>query len=398
MPGSRSGSVMRGSKRSAFRRICCKAFPRHSAPEWRPAREQLRDVGVNASEQLGLPVRHGPGPYRAYRLQRHRGKVAPRSRRCARAGDRLVRRHDHPHADFGAQPGSLNSLGYKDGIGQPAIAGSGVAPLPGQGQPIKAGEFILGYPGEADFAYPIPQPDVLGRNGTYVGFRKYQSRVGTFNRFLQANASTRRRAGTACGQAGRPLAQRGAADACPGRGRPGARRRPSAQQRLQLFGRRAWPAGTVRLPYSPHEPARHALTQLTDVNLHRIIRRATTYGAPYDPNALSEADDEVPRGVDFPLHQRQGDGHDRIPATENGSTTATLRVLGDERDPMVGLQPEARPLPFRRRRSGAAFTASRLSTFFAAVSIFSCRACRHCGGSPNFLDGPLWQPRCREQA
>ena len=36
----------------------------------------------------------------------------------------------------------------------------------------------------------MPQPDVLGRNGTYVGFRKYQSRVGAFNRFLNANGST----------------------------------------------------------------------------------------------------------------------------------------------------------------------------------------------------------------
>lgn len=51
--------------------------------------------------------------------------------------------------DFGAQPGDLNPLGYKDSIGQPAIEGSGVDPLPGQGPPVKAGEFILGYPGEA---------------------------------------------------------------------------------------------------------------------------------------------------------------------------------------------------------------------------------------------------------
>src|SRR3974377_497666 len=36
----------------------------------------------------------------------------------------------------------------------------------------------------------MPQPDILGRNGTYVGFRKYQSRVGAFNRFLRANGST----------------------------------------------------------------------------------------------------------------------------------------------------------------------------------------------------------------
>src|SRR5919197_43146 len=92
--------------------------------------------------------------------------------------------------DFGAQPGDLNPLGYKDGIGQPAIEGCGVEPLPGQGRPIKAGEFILGYPGEAGAPLPMPQPDILGRNGTYVGLRKYQARVGTFNRFLQEHAGT----------------------------------------------------------------------------------------------------------------------------------------------------------------------------------------------------------------
>src|SRR6187200_671078 len=92
--------------------------------------------------------------------------------------------------DFGAQPGDRNSLGYKDGIDQPAIEGSGVEPLPSYGRPIKAGEFILGYPGEAGIPLPMPQPDVLGRNGTFAGLRKYQSRVGAFNRFLRAHADT----------------------------------------------------------------------------------------------------------------------------------------------------------------------------------------------------------------
>ena len=119
--------------------------------------------------------------------------------------------------DFGAQPGDLNPLGYKDGIGQPAIEGSGVEPLPGQGRPIKAGEFILGYPGEAGVPLPMPQPDVLGRNGTYVGLRKYQSRVGAFNRFLRDASPDRGGAGAARGEAGRPLAQRRAADAGAGR-------------------------------------------------------------------------------------------------------------------------------------------------------------------------------------
>ena len=92
--------------------------------------------------------------------------------------------------DFGAQPGDLNPLGYKDSIGQPAIEGCGVDSLPGQGRPIKAGEFILGYPGEAGVPLPMPRPDVLGRNGTFVGLRKYQSRVATFNRFLREHAET----------------------------------------------------------------------------------------------------------------------------------------------------------------------------------------------------------------
>src|SRR5262249_53569811 len=70
--------------------------------------------------------------------------------------------------DFGAQPGDLNPLGYRDSIGQPAIEGSGVDPLPGQGTAIKAGEFILGYAGEAGVPLPAPQPDVLARNGTFV--------------------------------------------------------------------------------------------------------------------------------------------------------------------------------------------------------------------------------------
>ena len=38
---------------------------------------------------------------------------------------------------------------------------------------------------------------------------------------------------------------------------------------------------------------------LVDVNIHRIIRRSTTFGAPYDPAALSEEDDETSRGLYF---------------------------------------------------------------------------------------------------
>src|SRR5262249_62266480 len=46
-------------------------------------------------------------------------------------------------------------------------------------------------------------------------------------------------------------------------------------------------------------PRDTTLTRLTDVNIHRLIRRGSTYGQPYDPNAVSDADDEVPRGAIF---------------------------------------------------------------------------------------------------
>ena len=164
--------------------------------------------------------------------------------------------------DFGAQPGDLNPLGYRDGIDQPPIEGSGVEPLPGQGRPIKAGEFVLGYPGEAGVPLPMPQPDILGRNGTYVGFRKYQSRVGAFNRFLQANGSTEEEREVARREAGRSLAQRRATDAGAGRRQPRARSGPAAEQRLQLRERSTWPAGAARMPHPAHEPSGHASSRV----------------------------------------------------------------------------------------------------------------------------------------
>jgi deferrochelatase/peroxidase EfeB len=55
--------------------------------------------------------------------------------------------------DFGAQPGDLNSLGYRDSIGQPAIQGSGVEPLPGQDRPIKAASSSSAIPGRPVYRY-----------------------------------------------------------------------------------------------------------------------------------------------------------------------------------------------------------------------------------------------------
>ena len=52
-------------------------------------------------------------------------------------------------------------FGYRDRLTTPEIEGSGIEPTPGSGPPIKAGEFILGYPDEDGPAPKLPQPENL---------------------------------------------------------------------------------------------------------------------------------------------------------------------------------------------------------------------------------------------
>jgi Dyp-type peroxidase family len=255
--------------------------------------------------------------------------------------------------DFGAQPGDLNSLGYRDSIGQPAIQGSGVESLPGQGRPIKAGEFILGYPGEAGVPLPMPRPDVLGRNGTFVGLRKYQSRVGAFNRFLHKHAQTEQeRELLAAKLVGRwrsgapltlaPMQDDSALGADP-------RRNDDFTYAADPHGRQV-PLGSHMRRMNPRDTK---LALLTDVNIHRIIRRSTTYGAPYDPNAISEQDDDVPRGIYFIFLSAKAMATMEF-LQQEWINNGNFMNLGNERDPNVGLQEDGATFtipqdPVRRR-------------------------------------------------
>jgi Dyp-type peroxidase family len=258
--------------------------------------------------------------------------------------------------DFGAQPGDLNPLGYRDSIGQPPIEGSGVEPLPGQGRPIKAGEFILGYPGEAGVPLPMPRPDMLGRNGTFVGLRKYQSRVGAFNRFLHEHART--------DQERELLAAK-----LIGRWRSGAPLTLAPTQddsalgadlrRNNDFTYAADPHGR-QVPLGSHmrrmNPRDTEMAILTDVNIHRIIRRSTTFGAAYDLNATSAQDDETPRGIYFIFLSAKAMATIEF-LQQEWINNGNFMSLGDERDPNVGLQQDGATFtipqaPVRRRIHG----------------------------------------------
>ncbi len=91
--------------------------------------------------------------------------------------------------DCHALPGDKEAFGFRDGISHPAIEGSGILGTNPYEVPLKAGEFVLGYPDEMGDTPAVPQPDILGRNGSYVAFRKLHQRVADFRRYLRANAS-----------------------------------------------------------------------------------------------------------------------------------------------------------------------------------------------------------------
>jgi Dyp-type peroxidase family len=280
--------------------------------------------------------------------------------------------------DFGAQPGDLNPLGYRDSIGQPAVEGCGVDPLPGQGRPIKAGEFILGYPGESGVPLPAPQPDVLGRNGTFVGLRKYQSLVGTFNRFLRAHAQT---------DDERELL----AAKLVGRWRSGAPLTLAPTHDDPDLGADPWRNNDFDYAGDPHgrqvplgchmrrmNPRDTEMALLADVNLHRIIRRSTTFGAPYDPDAISPADDETPRGLYFIFVSAKAMATLEFLQQEWINDGNFMR-LGDERDPNVGLQEKGATYtipqePVRRRIHGIdTFNVLRGGEYFFLPSLSALR-------------------------
>src|SRR5215212_8775238 len=177
------------------------------------------------------------------------------------------------------------SFGFKDGIGQPAVEGSGQpASNPGE-RPLKAGEIILGYPDETGELPPMPTPEVLGRNGTYIVFRKLHTRVAAYRQYLAAKMVGR-------WQSGAPLA------VTPDRDDPELGGDPRRHNEF-LYGDD--PRG-LKCPLGAH--ARRANPRdgfdgdgAVEVRLHRMIRRGTSYG-PMLPEGVLE-DDGADRGIVF---------------------------------------------------------------------------------------------------
>jgi Dyp-type peroxidase family len=195
-------------------------------------------------------------------------------------------------------PTGRTSFGFKDGIGQPDIEGSPVPPLTRLEQPIKAGEFILGYPDETGTPAPMPTPAVLGRNGTYIVFRKLHTRVAAYRRYLREKATSRDDEALLGAkmvgrwQSGAPLA------VSPDQDDP----RLGGDDTKNNTFLYADDARGFKCPAGAHARRANPRDGLeadgsVNVRLHRMIRRGTSYG-PMLPDGVLE-DDGQDRGIMF---------------------------------------------------------------------------------------------------
>ena len=254
-------------------------------------------------------------------------------------------------------------FGYRDRLSQPVIEGSGDVPTPGSGAPLKAGEFILGYPDEDGPQQLLPQPEVLSRNGSFLAYRRLQEHVGTFRDFLAQHGKT-------------PEEQELVAAKLMGRWRSGAplvlapeKDDPALgadMQRNNDFNFKEMDPHGYAMPLGSHCRRMNPRDTAHNMNRRRMIRRGATYGPPLPEGA---PEDGVERGIAaFVICAsliRQFEFAQNVWINDKN-----FHELGNERDPIIGTQDgtleyKIPKRPIRKRITGLpAFTTVRGGAYF----------------------------------
>ena len=254
-------------------------------------------------------------------------------------------------------------FGYRDRISQPVIEGSGDEPTPGSGAPLKAGEFILGYPDESGPGPALPQPLILSRNGSFMAYRRLEEHVGRFRDFLREHGGT-------------PEGQELLAAKLMGRWRSGAplvlapeRDDPELgadPQRNNDFGYKQQDPHGYAVPLGTHIRRLNPRDTAANMNRRRMIRRGATYGPHLPPDA---ADDGQERGIAaFVICAsliRQFEFAQNVWINDRN-----FHELANERDPIIGnhdgtLEFKIPKRPIRRTIRGLpAFTSVRGGAYF----------------------------------
>ena len=273
------------------------SFPREFQQGMAARAHGLGDTGESSPENWEKPLGTKDVHVVLTALSPNEQKLEPVMERARKAyqemhGIKAIWRQDCYHTTTLKEP-----FGFRDGISHPAVEGSGIPSTNPKDPPLKAGEFVLGYLDETGYFPPMPKPDALGRNGTYVVVRKLHQRVAAFRKYLKENSSSPEEeqllAAKMMGRwsSGAPLAL------CPERDDPELGADP--QRNNNFLFQDTDPKGFIT-PLGSHirrNNPRDTLADTTKVNLHRMIRRGTNYG-PMLPDGVLE-DDGVDRGIIF---------------------------------------------------------------------------------------------------
>lgn len=263
-------------------------------------------------------------------------------------------------------------FGYRDRLSQFAIEGTGDQAQPGSGPPVKAGEFFLGYPDESGSQAPLPQPERLSRNGSYLAYLRIEEHVGAFRDFLRQQADTRE---------GQELI----AAKLMGRWRSGAPLVLAPQkddtalgadmQRTNDFNYGTMDPYGYACPVGSHIRRMNPRDTTENVERRKMIRRGGTYGPPLPEDA---PEDGVERGIAAFIGcaslVRQFEFAMNVWAND-----PKFEDLGNERDPFVGTQDGTFDMtiprrPIRKKIVGLpAFTTIRGGAYFFLPGIRALR-------------------------
>jgi Dyp-type peroxidase family len=308
-----------------------------------------------------------------------------REARLADYGLRVICSEDGYLPDDGRE-----HFGFADAISEPAIAGSPKQVADTEAC-IQPGEFILGYPNEYGMlpATPTVPADQdaygnlpeerhapqdqsghplrdLGRNGTYVVFRKLHQDVWEWRRYFETSFP------------GDAAMQEWMQAKCVGRWHSGTplvlhpetdpyKTNLQGAGRINNFSYAATDAAGLRCPVGAHIRRVNPRDSLGDdpvesiksVNRHRLLRRGAIYGAKLDPAAV--ADDGVGRGVLFLAINTDIKRQFEF-VQQTWINSPKFNCLYDERDPILGNHSSQDPFnnftvqeePVRRRLTGFA--------------------------------------------
>jgi Dyp-type peroxidase family len=291
--------------------------------------------------------------------------------------ERCVRAHQERVAPFpGVQALSVLDLeatppfefahdhfGYHDRLSQPVVEGTGDVPTPGSGAPLKPGEFFLGYSDEENLRPPLPQPEILSRNGSYLAYRQLEEHVGAFRDFLRQHGET-------------PEEQELVAAKLMGRWRSGAPLTLAPEkddaalgadpQRNNDFNYKEQDPHGYAVPLGSHIRRMNPRDTAPNMNRRRMIRRGGTYGPALPDDA---PDDGVERGIAAFIGcgslVRQFEFAQNVWMNDRN-----FHELGNEHDPICGTQDGSMEFkipkrPIRKKITGLpAFTTVRGGAYF----------------------------------